>query len=65
MLDLHICYIMLSIIYQSKYIGSSSSSSSSSSIIIMRGSRKFSRGGGGVGPNSRKGSDEKFQHGKN
>ena len=30
---------------------------------IMRGSRKFFRGAGG--PNSKKGSDGKFQHGKN
>ena len=29
--------------------------------LIMRGSRKFSQGG----PNSQKGSDGKFQHGKN
>ena len=32
--------------------------------ISMRGSRKFSQGGGG-GANSQKGSDGKFQHGKN
>ena len=31
----------------------------------MRGSRKFSRGGGGGGPNSQKGSYGKFQYGKN
>ena len=35
----------------------------------MRGSRKFSQRGGGVGggggPSSQKGSDGKFQHGKN
>ena len=30
---------------------------------LMRGSRKFSQGGGG-GQNSQKGSDGKFQHGK-
>ena len=48
---------------QIAYVGLGSQISSAS----MRGSRKFSqRGvGGGGGPNSQKGSDGKFQHGKN